>query len=79
MPNRANSVDAESRKKQGYPIRRIVIGGISYTIRPFFIMPYMTGDTGEIEKALFMRKPDNRKKVSWLSKPGGEVKPILLQ
>jgi len=45
-------------KKQGYPIRRIVIGGISYTIRPSFIMPYMTGVTGEIEKALFMRKFD---------------------
>ena len=43
-------------KKQAIPIRRIGIGGISYTIRPSFIMPYMTGITNDIEKALFMRK-----------------------
>jgi len=45
-------------KKQAIPIRRIVIDGISYTIRPSFIMPYMTGLTNDIEKALFMRKFD---------------------
>jgi hypothetical protein len=43
-------------KKQAILIRRIDIGGISRTIRPSFIMPYMTGVMGEIEKALFLRK-----------------------
>jgi hypothetical protein len=42
-------------KKQAIPIRRFDIGGISHTLRPSFIMPYMTGVVGEIEKALFMR------------------------
>jgi hypothetical protein len=35
-------------KKQAILIRRIDIGGISRTIRPSFIMPYMTGVMGEI-------------------------------
>lgn len=48
--------DIYCSKKQAIPIRRIVIDGISYTIRPSFIMPYMTGITDDIEKALFMRK-----------------------
>jgi hypothetical protein len=43
-------------KKQAVPIRRIQIAGIAYTIRPSFLMPYMTGFVDEIEKALFMRK-----------------------
>jgi len=43
-------------QKLSIPIRRIDIGGIPYTIRPSFVMPYMTGVTGDIEKALFMRK-----------------------
>ena len=42
--------------KQSVPIRRIEIAGISYSIRPSFLMPYMTGITDETEKALFMRK-----------------------
>ena len=43
-------------KKQSVAIRRIEIAGIPYTIRPSFLMPYMTGIVNEIEKALFMRK-----------------------
>jgi len=43
-------------KKQSIPIRRIEIEDTPYTIRPSFLMPYMTGITEEIEKALFMRK-----------------------
>jgi hypothetical protein len=43
-------------KKQNVWIRRIDVNNISYTIRPSFIMPYMTGKTDEIEKALFLRK-----------------------
>ena len=37
-------------------IRRIEIKDTAYTIRPSFIMPYMTGRTDEVEQALFMRK-----------------------
>ena len=48
--------DIYHSKKQSVPIRRIKIAGIPYTIRPSFLMPYMTGATDEIEKALFMRK-----------------------
>jgi len=43
-------------KKQSIMIRRIKIEGISYTIRPSFVMPYMTGIVDEIEKATFLRK-----------------------
>ena len=48
--------DIHHSKKQSAPIRRIEIEGIAYTIRPSFLMPYMTGMTDDIEKALFMRK-----------------------
>ncbi|MBC2734782.1 MAG: hypothetical protein HF981_10525 [Desulfobacteraceae bacterium] len=41
-------------KKQSVLIRRIEIAGIPYTIRPSFIMPYMTGFVCEIEKAIFL-------------------------
>ena len=43
-------------RKQSVAIRRIKIAGIAYSIRPSFLMPYMTGITDEVEKALFMRK-----------------------
>jgi len=43
-------------KKQSVPIRRIEIAGIAYTIRPSFLLPYMTGKSDEVEKALFLRK-----------------------
>ncbi|MGA1871968.1 MAG: hypothetical protein ACMUJM_25920 [bacterium] len=39
-------------------IRRIKIAGISYTIRPSFVMPYLVGMVDEIEKPLFFRKFD---------------------
>lgn len=39
-------------------IRRIDISGISYTIRPSFVMPYMVGMVADIEKPLFLRKFD---------------------
>ena len=48
--------DIYHSKKLAIPIRRIDIGGISHTIRPSFAMPYLTGITDEIERALFMRK-----------------------
>ncbi len=43
-------------KKLGIPIRRIKAGKTAYTIRPSFVMPYMTGFVDETEKALYMRK-----------------------
>lgn len=43
-------------KKLGITIRRIEINGISYTLRPSFLMPYMTGFVKDIEEVLFLRK-----------------------
>ena len=43
-------------KKLTLKIRRIVIVGVSYTIRPSFAMPYMTGFVKDVEKPLFLRK-----------------------
>jgi len=48
--------DIYQSKKQSVLIRRIEIAGVPYTIRPSFLMPYMTGFVDEIEKALFLRK-----------------------
>jgi len=36
--------------------RRILVNKISYTIKPSCFMPYMTGLTDNVEKALFLRK-----------------------
>ena len=43
-------------KKLKLKIRRIVIAGVSYTIRPSFAMPYMSGLVKDVEKPLFLRK-----------------------
>jgi hypothetical protein len=48
--------DSHFSKKLKLTTRRISVSGVAYTIRPSFIMPYMTGKTDEIEKALFLRK-----------------------
>jgi hypothetical protein len=50
--------DRYDSKKTGITVRRIRVraSDISYTIRPSFVMPYMTGKTDESEKALFLRK-----------------------
>ncbi len=48
--------DDRTSKKQGIMIRRIEIDGIAYTIRPSFVMPYMTAITDDAENALFLRK-----------------------
>jgi len=48
--------DIYHSKKQPIAIRRIKIAGVPYTIRPSFMMPYMTGIVDEIEKPLFFRK-----------------------
>jgi len=48
--------DMYHSKKQSVLIRRIKIAGVTYTVRPSFIMPYLVGFVDEIEKALFLRK-----------------------
>ena len=50
--------DKKVSKKQNITIRRIEIDGISYTIRPSFVMPYMTDTTDVTGKVLFLRKFD---------------------
>jgi len=45
-------------KKTLIIIRRIKISGISYTIRPSFVMPYLVGMVDDVEKPLFFRKFD---------------------
>jgi hypothetical protein len=43
--------------KQRVPIRRILLrDGIAYSVRPSFLMPYMTARTAEVEGPLFLRK-----------------------
>jgi len=48
--------DIRYSKRLKIAIRRIRINGVSYTIRPSFVMPYMTGLTDDVEKVLFLRK-----------------------
>jgi hypothetical protein len=48
--------DSYISKKQNIMIRRIEISGIAHTVRPSFVMPYMTGMTDDAEKGLFLRK-----------------------
>ena len=43
-------------KKTGIPTRRILVDGISYTIRPSFVMPYHVAFSADVENALFLRK-----------------------
>ena len=43
-------------KKQGIAIRRIENSGTSYTIRPSFVMPYLTGIVDEVEKGIYLGK-----------------------
>ncbi|MGK5091456.1 hypothetical protein WDW89_05475 [Deltaproteobacteria bacterium TL4] len=41
--------DKYSSKRQSIIIRRIVVAGIAYTIRPSFVTPYLTAQVAEIE------------------------------
>jgi len=52
--------DSRKSKKRRVEIRRIKlsINGKDYSIRPSFVMPYMTGFTDDVEKALYLRKDD---------------------
>jgi len=52
----------ESKKLPGIGLRRIKVkandgsGDEVFTIRPSFVMPYMVGYTGDVEKPLFLRR-----------------------
>ena len=49
--------DSRTSVKQGETLRRIVLrDGRSYTVRPSFLMPYLTARTEEVEGPLFLRK-----------------------
>jgi len=48
--------DIRYSKRLGICVRRIRVDGVSYTIQPSFVMPYMTGMVANVEKALFLRK-----------------------
>ena len=48
--------DIYHSKKQLIPIRCIEVNGTAYTIRPSFVMPYMTGLVNDVEDPLFLRK-----------------------
>lgn len=48
--------DMKESVKPGLPIRRIKIDGAAHTIRPSFVMPYMTGLVRDVEKGLMLRK-----------------------
>jgi hypothetical protein len=49
--------DGRISAKRGLAIRRIVTrDGTAYSVRPSFLMPYLTARTGEVEGPLFLRK-----------------------
>jgi len=49
--------DRRTSLKQGVALRRIALrDGGSYSIRPSFLMPYMTARVDEVEAPLFLRK-----------------------
>ena len=49
--------DGRTSEKQGVSLRRITLrNGRSYSIRPSFLMPYLTARTGDVESPLFLRK-----------------------
>lgn len=49
--------DDRRSAKQGVPIRRIVLkDGLAYSVRPSFLLPYMTARTEDVQGPLFLRK-----------------------
>ncbi len=48
--------DSHISVRMGLLIRRIEVAGVSYTVRPAFATPYLTGRTDEVEAPLFLRK-----------------------
>ena len=50
--------DSYVSKKLKIRIRRIKIAGKNYTVRPSFVMPYLTAFTDDVKRALFLSKFD---------------------
>jgi len=49
--------DSRSSKKMGLRLRRVELrSGVSYTLRPCFVMPYLTGKVEDVEGPLFLRR-----------------------
>ena len=49
--------DGRMSVKQGLPVRRILLkDGTAYSVRPSFLMPYMTARVADVEGPLFLRK-----------------------
>jgi hypothetical protein len=48
--------DIYQSKKLGIKKRRIIIDGVSYSVRPSFVLPYMASTTNLADNALFLRK-----------------------
>src|ERR687886_178438 len=49
--------DGRMSVKQGLPFRRILLrDGTAYSVRPSFLMPYMTARVADVEGPLFLRK-----------------------
>jgi hypothetical protein len=49
--------DSRSSKKMGLRLRRVELrNGVSYTLRPSFVMPYLTGRVEDVEGPLFLRR-----------------------
>ncbi len=45
--------DIRYSKKSGIYTRRILIGSVTYTVRPVFVMPYYTAFTNDVEKNIY--------------------------
>jgi hypothetical protein len=50
--------DSRKSKKLQIGIRRIRVEGKNYSVRPSFVMPYMTGFVADVENALYLRRFD---------------------
>jgi hypothetical protein len=49
--------DCRMSRKMQLPLRRIELrNGVAYTVRPSFVMPYLTGKVADVETALFFRR-----------------------
>ena len=48
--------DQHESARLGMTIRRIKVNGLTYTVRPSFVTPYLTGLVSDVENALFFRK-----------------------
>lgn len=50
--------DSRKSKKLSIGIRRISVAGKNYSVRPSFVMPYMTGFVSDVEHGLYLRRFD---------------------